>query len=35
MADKKNPCGCGCALQQDKPKAAKDNQEAKDTKESK
>lgn len=36
MADKKEgACGCGCALKQDSAKTTKDNQEAKETKESK
>jgi len=35
MAEKKNPCGCGCALKQAAPKASDDKEKAKDTKESK
>lgn len=35
MADKQKSCGCGCALKQDNTKGAKDNKEAKETKESK
>lgn len=35
MADKKSACGCGCALKQEQPKGAQDNQEAKKEKEGK
>jgi hypothetical protein len=35
MAEKKNTCGCGCALKQDAAKAEKDHVKAKKTKESK
>jgi hypothetical protein len=35
MAEKKNDCGCGCALKHEVPKPAKDNGKAKEAKESK
>ena len=35
MADNQSACGCGCALQQDKSKATKDQPEAKEPKEAK
>ena len=35
MAEKKNTCGCGCALKQDAAKATKDNKQAKEVKETK
>jgi len=35
MAEKKNPCGCGCGLKQDATKVTKDNKPAKEVKETK
>jgi hypothetical protein len=35
MAEKKNPCGCGCGLKQDVAKAEKNQEQAKNPKESK
>jgi len=35
MAEKKSNCGCGCALKQDVPKAANEQERAKEAKESK
>jgi hypothetical protein len=35
MAEKKGACGCGCTLKQDADKAAKGNEKAKESKQSK
>jgi hypothetical protein len=35
MAEKKSTCGCGCAVKNDVPKANKDQEKAKEAKESK
>ncbi len=35
MAEKKNACGCGCALKHEVPKGTNDNGKAKEAKESK
>ena len=35
MAEKKNTCGCGCALKHDLPKAANDKEKADEAKKAK